>query len=502
MADVDVAVIGAGPNGLAAAITLARAGMSTLVLEAQAAPGGAVRTVESTLPGFRHDVGAAFFPFGQHSPAWKEIDLPGAGLTWRHAAIDTAHPSPDGSCGVLARDVDLTAERLGPVDGPRWRRIHAWFAGARDEILEALLGELPPWKALGLGPRSLFELGKAALLSGRAWAETTFETDAARRIIPALALHTDVGPDDPMGAVVGFMLALTGVQGGYAVPEGGAGAVTDALIVRLHEAGGTLRTRARVRRVVVEGRRAVGVAIEGGEVVRVRRAVVADVAAPALFLSMLDPAEVPTNVSEAMRSYPFGFGTFKMDWALDGPVPWAHEDARRAAVVHTGDDLGDLSRFAREVRQGEVPARPYLVIGQPTVVDPTRAPADKHVLWAYSRVPFRISGAWPEARKQAFAAAIEARIEELAPGFRERILARSIVSPEDLEALDENLVGGDLGGGSAAIGNQLVFRPLFPWFRYRTPVRGLYLGSSYAHPGAGVHGMCGFNAARAVLRDA
>lgn len=501
MTDVDAAVIGAGPNGLAAAITLARAGMSTILLEAQPTPGGAVRTVESTLPGFLHDVGAAFFSFGQHSPAWKAMDLPAAGLRWKHAPIDTAHPSVDGSCGVLARDVALTADRLGPVDGARWRGLHEWFAGARDGVLEALLGELPPWKALGLGPRTLFELGKAGLLSGRAWAESTFETDAARRILPALALHTDVGPDDPMGAAVGFMLALTGVQGGYPVPEGGAGAVTTALVERLEEAGGSLRTSARVRRIIVEGGRAIALETEEGDVVRVRRTVVADVAAPTLFLRLLDGRDVPTSVSEAMRGYRFGFGTFKMDWALDGPVPWTHEDARRAAVVHTGDSLDDLSRFTREVRGGQVPARPYLVLGQPTLADPTRAPAGKHVLWGYSRVPFRIAGGWPAARKAAFADAIEARIEELAPGFRERILARSVVSPEDLEALDENLIGGDLGGGSAAIGNQLIFRPLFPWFRYRTPVRGLYLGSSYAHPGAGVHGMCGFNAAHAALRD-
>lgn len=502
MADVDAAVIGAGPNGLAAAIALARAGMKTVVLEAQAVPGGAVRTVESTLPGFKHDLGAAFFPFGQHSPAWKAMDLPAAGLQWKHAPIDTAHPAPDGSCGVLARDLELTVDRLGPVDGPRWRRIHEWFAGARDGILQALLGELPPWRALTLGPATLLQLGKAGLLSGRAWAEWTFETEAARRIIPALALHTDVGPDDPMGAVVGFMLALTGVQGGYAVPRGGSGVFTQALVERLEEAGGRLRCGARVKRIVVEGGRAVAVETEQGDAIRVRRAVIADVAAPTLYRRLLDSRDVPSSIAEAMRAFPHGFGTFKMDWALDGAVPWTCEDARRSAVVHAGDDLDDLSRFTREVRQGRLPERPYLVLGQTTIADPSRAPAGKHVLYGYTRVPFRVAGGWPEARKRVFAEAIEDRIEELAPGFKERILARDIVSPEDLEALDENLIGGDLGGGSAAITNQLFFRPLFPWFNYRTPVRRLYLGSSYAHPGAGVHGMCGWNAAAVALRDA
>jgi phytoene dehydrogenase-like protein len=189
-----------------------------------------------------------------------------------------------------------------------------------------------------------------------------------------------------------------------------------------------------------------------------------------------------------------------MDWALDGPVPWSHEDAARAAVVHAGDSLDDLSRFTREVRAGQLPGHPYLVVGQQSLVDPTRAPAGRHTLWAYSRVPSRLDGGW-DAAKERFADRIEERIEGLAPGFRKRILARAVWAPGDLETMDENLVGGDLGGGSAAIRHQLFFRPVFPWFRYRTPVAGLYLGSSYAHPGAGVHGACGANAAGAVLRD-
>jgi len=501
MADVDAVVIGAGPNGLVAANALADAGVSTLVLEAQAMAGGACRTVANTLPGFRHDVGAAFFPFGSLSPAMRAMDLPGSGLVWRHARIDTAHPSVDGTCGVLARDVDLTAERLGPEDGPRWRKIHTWFAREGDRILAALLGELPPWRALGLGFESLARLGLAGALSGRAWSELTFSTPAAQRIAPGLALHTDVGPADPLGAVVGVMLALTGSTGGFGVPEGGAGAITDRLVERLRGHRVPILLRSRVKRIVVEGGNAVAVITEAGDEIRVGRFVVADVAAPTLYQRLLDPKVTPSSIVDGMRSFPFGFGTFKMDWALDGPVPWIAQDACKAAVVHTGDDLDDLERFTREVREGKVPARPYLVIGQPTLADPTRAPRGKHVLWAYSRVPFRIKGGWPSARKEAFADAIEARIEELAPGFKDTILARQVVSPEDLEALDENLIGGDLGGGSAAITNQLLFRPSFPYFRYRTPIRGLYLGSSYAHPGAGVHGMCGWNAAHAALKD-
>lgn len=501
MADVDALVIGAGPNGLVAANVLADAGVSTLVLEAQPSWGGACRTVANTLPGFRHDVGAAFFPFGSMSPAMRALDLPGSGLVWRHTRIDTAHPSVDGSCGVLARDVDLTADRLGPEDGPRWRKIHTWFAREGERVLATLLGELPPWKVLGLGFESLARLGLAGALSGRAWSELTFSTPAAQRIVPALALHTDVGPADPLGAVVGVMLALTGATGGFGVPEGGAGAITDRLVERLRGHRVPVRTSSRVKRIVVEGNRAIAVVTEDGDEIRIARFVIADVAAPTLYRRLLDPRVTPSSIVEGMRNYPFGFGTFKMDWALDSAVPWIADDAREAAVVHTGDDLDDLERFAREVREGRVPARPYMVVGQPTLADPTRAPAGRHVLWSYSRVPFRIAGGWPVARKEAFAAAMEDRIEELAPGFKATILARRIVSPEDLEALDENLVGGDLGGGSAAITNQLFFRPQFPYFRYRTPFHGLYLGSSYAHPGAGVHGMCGWNAAHAALKD-
>ncbi len=271
MADFDAAVIGAGPNGLVAAIALARAGLRTIVLEATPHAGGAVRTVESTLPGFRHDVGAAFFPFGQHSTAMKRMDLVAAGLQWKSAPIDSAHPAPDGSCGVLSRDVELTVDRLGAEDGPRWRKIHTWFTRERDRILGALLTELPPWKALALGPESLLRLGMAGALSGRTWSELTFKTEAARRMIPALALHTDVGPDDPMGAVVGVMLALTGTQGGFMVPKGGAGSITDALLERLQEAGGEVVTNARVQRVVVEGGRVVALRAANGMDVRVKR---------------------------------------------------------------------------------------------------------------------------------------------------------------------------------------------------------------------------------------
>lgn len=496
----DALVLGAGPNGLVAAVNLARAGLSVLVLEAEPTPGGAVRTRETTLPGFHHDLGAAFFPFGQVSPAFVPLDLPGAGLVWRHSPIDSAHPAPDGTCASISRDAALTAASLGPDAAP-WQRIATWHARTRDRMLDALLSTLP---ALGpmlrFGPLNLLRLAQVALSSGRGFATRTFRTEAARRMLPGLALHTDVGPDDPCGAIVGFMLAVLASSAGFPVPEGGAGSITRALIHRLEEKGGTLRCNARVTEILVRQNRAVAVRLATGEEIPAGRAIIADLAAPTLFLDLLPEPHVPDRIRRAMRRFPHGFGTFKIDWALDAAVPWRHEDAARAAVIHAGDSLDDLSTFTRQVRSGALPDNPYLVIGQQSVPDPTRAPPGRHTLWAYSRVPSSLAGGW-QASREAFADRIEQRIEQLAPGFRSHILARALWSPPDLQAINANLIGGDLGGGSADIRHQLFFRPVFPWFRHRTPVRGLYLGSSYAHPGAGVHGACGRNAALAALHD-
>lgn len=492
-------VIGSGPNGLTAAAYLARAGVRVHVLEAEETPGGAVRTREVTLPGFHHDLGAAFFPFGELSPALRPLDLPGAGLVWRHAPIDSAHPAPDGSCASVSRDLDTSMRSFGP-DGDAWRKIALWHGRTKERLLDALFATLPAiGPFLRFGPLNLLRLARVGLASGRGYASAKFRTEAARRVIPGLALHTDVAPDDACGAAIGFMLAITASSGGFGVPEGGAGAITAALLRRVEEHKGTLRTGARVERILVRGGRAVGVRLADGEEIEAS-CVVADVAAPTLYLRLLEEAVVPSRVLGAMRRFHHGFGTFKMDWALEGPVPWSHEEPTRAAVVHAGDSLDDLARFAAEVRAGKLPAHPYLVIGQQSLADPTRAPAGKHTLWAYSRVPSRIDGGWESARER-FADRMEERIEGLAPGFKKRILGRAIFTPDDLFSMNANLIGGDLSGGTAAIRRQFFFRPVFPYFRYRTPVKGLYLGSSYTHPGAGVHGACGRNAALEALKD-
>lgn len=497
----DAIVIGAGPNGLTAAAALARHGWKVLVLEAKDRPGGALYSQEFTLPGYVHDVGAAFFPFADDSPAFRALDLTGAGLQWRNAPVESSHPAPDGSCASISRDVDKTAASFG-ADGTAWRRLAAWRRRMGGDFVPALLTPLPGLgAALRLGVRNVVKLGLTGIRTPAGWAAGRFRTEAARRVVPGLALHVDLGPGDLAGTGLGLVLALLAASSGFRVPVGGARSITHALLRRFAEAGGAVQLSTHVEHILVREGRVAAVKTNRGDEIPVRHAVLADVGAPALYLRLLPTGGVPGHLRWQMRRFRYGWGTFKMDWALAGQVPWSAGEARGAAVVHAGDSLDDLQRFTRQVRAGRMPDNPYLVIGQQSLADPSRAPSGGHTLWAYSHVPSHLEGGW-EKQRELFADRIEARIEGLAPGFRSLIRGRAVHSPADLEAMDENLVGGDLGGGSAHINHQLFFRPAFPYFRYRTPVKGVYLASASAHPGAGVHGACGWNAARQALRDA
>jgi phytoene dehydrogenase-like protein len=500
--DPDAVVIGSGPNGLVAATVLARAGLSVLVLETnETRAGGAVGSEAATRPGFLHDVGAAFFPWAKLSPAFRSLELEAHGLRWRRASFDSCHPAPDGSYASIAGDLDRTAQHFGNAeDGERWRSIASWYGSIEPQVISMLLDPFPAMGPMArLGPVHLSRLAAVFLSRGRGLSERWFTGPAARRVLPGLALHADVGPDDRFGAAIGFMLGMAASTSGYVVPEGGARSITEALLGCLRAYGGRLRLGARVARVIVSQGRVRAVRLSNGEEIATR-VVLADTDVAALLLDLVDRAQVPPRVVDFMQRYPRGWGTFKVDWALDGPVPWSVASARESAVVHAGDSIDDLSRFTAQVRRGELPDNPYLVIGQQSLLDPTRAPPGFHTLWAYSRVPSVVAGGW-SAQAEELGDRIDARIEALAPGFRARILARRLVSPDQLHAMDSNLVGGDLGGGSNAWNRQLLFRPLFPYFRYRMPAKGLYLCSSYAHPGAGVHGMCGYNAAERVLKD-
>jgi phytoene dehydrogenase-like protein len=496
----DAIVIGSGPNGLAAALTLAQAGWRVRVLEAQARPGGAVYSLETTLPGYLHDVGAAFFPFAHVSPAFRQFRLDEVGLQWRAGVYESSHPAPDGTCVSIARDIDRAAQSFG-VDADAWRWLAQWQADMGQRLPDALLAPLPGMRpALNLGVRNLFRLACAGMSTAAGYSRRLFRTDAARRVIPGLALHVDLGPEDFSSAALGLVLALLAAGSGFQVPVGGAKAITHAMLTRLNQAGGHLQLNTRVESIIVRQHRAVAVRTSSGDEIPVAKAILADVGAPALYLRLLPDRHVSGWVRQSIRNFRYGWGTFKMDWALSRPVPWLAEEARQAAVVHAGDSIDDLIRFTNEARAGELPSNPYLVIGQQSLLDPTRAPAGCQTLWAYSRVPSHLPAGW-DASKEMFANRIERRIEGLAPGFRALVRGRAIFAPPDLESMNENLVGGDLGGGSAHFSHQLFWRPLFPYFRYRTPVEGVYLCSASAHPGAGVHGACGFNAARVALGD-
>jgi len=501
--DPEIVVIGSGPNGLVAACVLALQGYSVLVLESNPQrPGGAMGSAGLTLPGFVHDLGAAFFPWGTTSPAFVELGLEALGVEWCHTTFESCHPAPDGSAASIARDPELTARNFGnSQDGDRWRELANFHAELEPRLLEAALGPPP---ALGawwrLGVRNLLRLARMFSRSTRGLANSLFRSEAARRVFPGLALHSDVAPDDAFGAAMGYFLGLLASTGGFAVPRGGAQRVVDALLTRLEREGGRLTLGAWVDRIIVREGRAVAVRLENGVEIPAR-AVLADTAAPHLLLHLIEEPHVPAWVRRKMQKYPHAWGTFKLDWALSSPVPWRVEAARDSAVVHLGDDVDDLARFAREVRAGKVPERPYLVVGQQSLADPSRVPLRHQTLYAYTHVPGRIEGEWSEDAKRRFADAVEERIEEQAPGFKRKILGRHLMAPCDLEFLDANLVGGDLGGGTSAWHHQLAFRPFFPYFRYRMPVPGVYLCSSYAHPGGGAHGMCGYNAAQAVARD-
>jgi phytoene dehydrogenase-like protein len=513
MADYDAIVCGGGSNGLAAAIRLAEAGWSVCLLEANDDLGGAARTLESTLPGFKHDFGAAFFPLVAPSPSIVGQDLGPYGLRFVHAQLPAAHPFPGNQAIALGRSAAETAASIDKVhlgDGA------AWFAldDAVGEVMKPFLRvQMQRWPFEELAK----VVGRLRLTGGLEFARMVvqgvsavadrFESQEAKAFLTGPAMHADLPPEMPGTGIYALLLWMLGQRFGMPVAEGGTGMITAALEAKAREDGVDIRTGRRVDRIVVSGGRAVGVEA-GGEPVSARRAVICALEIGAL-VRLAGPESFPPRALAEVRHYRPGLGTFKVDWALDGQVPWAAEECRRAGVVHVGDTVTQMSRSVWEAGHGLLPARPTLVLGQQSLADRSRAPAGKHTLWGYAHVPAaptgdaarpRAKGDWDRSA-EPFLERMEAAIEEHAPGFRDRVLARRAWTPDDLAAADANLTGGDISAGSFAIDQQLLFRPGPSWWRWGTPVKGLYLGGASAPPGAGVHGSCGDLAARQALAD-
>ncbi|MFJ4438405.1 phytoene desaturase family protein [Streptomyces sp. NPDC088923] len=464
---LDAVVVGAGPNGLTAAVELARRGLSVAVFEAACEIGGGARTEELTLPGFHHDPCSAAHPLGIASPAFRALPLARYGLRWLHAGLPMAHPLPGGDAAVLARSVGETAASLGARDAGTYRRLVSPLLPHWDAVLRDFMAL--PSTALPRDPLSLARFGLAGLPPARVLL-ARFREDRAKAMLAGLVGHVIAPLSGPATSAVGLLFALAAHTRGWPVAEGGSGAITGALAAYLADLGGTVETGFEVRRL---------------DDLPPARAYLFDTSPHAL-------ARIAGLGARAYPNYRYGAAVFKLDYALDGPVPWTSEAARRAGTVQLGPGSRDISRALVDVsRRGVPPADPFLITVQPSLADPGRAPQGKHVFWAYGHVPHGWEGDLTDV--------IERKIERFAPGFRDLILARATAGPPQLAARNANYVGGDIACGAAS-GLQLLFRPRPTLRPYATRHPAVFLCSSATPPGPGVHGMSGHNAARAVWR--
>ncbi|MEV0114944.1 NAD(P)/FAD-dependent oxidoreductase [Streptomyces sp. NPDC050844] len=463
---LDAVVVGAGPNGLTAAVELARRGFSVAVFEAKSTVGGGARTEELTLPGFRHDPCSAAHPLGVNSPVFRTMPLDRYGLEWLQPELPMAHPFPDGSAAVLSRSVAETAASFGPRDAGTYRRLVEPFVSKWDTLLRDFMSL--PTTALPRDPVTLARLGLVGLPPAT-WLMRRFRDDRARALFSGLVAHVIA----PLGGLatggVGMVFALAAHARGWPVARGGSQSISDALTAYLKDLGGAVHTDYEVKRL---------------DDLPPARAYVFDTSPTAL-------ARI-AGLGRSYENYRYGASAFKIDYALDGPVPWTAKEARVAGTVQVGAGSADIDAALRAAsRENRAPDRPFLITVQPGVVDPSRAPAGKQVFWAYGHVPNGWSGDLTDA--------IERQLERFAPGFRDRVLARATAGPAELAARNANYVGGDIACGAAS-GLQLLLRPKLSLFPYNTAHPAVFICSSATPPGPGVHGMSGHNAAKAVWR--
>jgi phytoene dehydrogenase-like protein len=467
-------VIGSGPNGLAAAITLARAGLDVEVHEAEPQLGGGLRSAELTLPGFVHDVCSSIHPLGQASALFRTLELD---VEWIQPDAPAAHPLDDGSAVLLEHGLLATAAGLGR-DDRAYRRLVGPLVDGWREVERVLIGPHPvsPRAVLRLGDRlgarGLARALRAALAPARALAEESFAGEPARAWFAGHSAHSMLPLERRPSGGFGLALIVLGHAVGWPFPRGGSQRLADALAAKLRELGGELRVSSPVD------------SLPRADVV------MCDVVPRELVRLAGD--RLPDRYVRRLSSYRHGPGAFKVDWALDGPIPWRADECRRAGTVHLGGSLDEISASEWDAWSGRAAERPFVLLAQTSLFDPARAPAGKHTAWAYCHVP---NGSSVDMTER-----IEAQVERFAPGFRELVLARHTMGPAELQAHNRNLVGGDLNAGAMDLG-QLLFRPVRKLVPYRTPLDGVYLCSAATPPGGGVHGMCGYSAARVAIRD-
>lgn len=467
-------VVGSGPNGLVAAITLAREGWDVTVYEAASRPGGGTRTEELTLPGVLHDVCSAIHPLAVGSPAFRELamasPLDAHGLEWIHSDVPLAHPLDGGRAAVLHRSVEQTADGLG-VDAKAYRRLFGPFVEAGFDLTDGLLSPLtiPPKH-----PLKLARYGVVGVLPAHTVARRGFDTDEARALFAGLAGHSILSLKAPVTAGYGVMLGVLAHLVGWPMARGGSQQIADALVAVLEELGGRVECNRR---------------IESLAELPSADAILLDLT-PRQVVAIAGDA-IPDRYRRALTRFRYGPGIFKLDVTLDGPIPWANDDCARAATVHLGGTLEEITSSESEVQAGRHPERPYVLLAQQSLFDASRVPDGVQAVWAYCHVP---NGSTVDMTDR-----IEAQIERFAPGFRDRILARHTMDTADVERHDENYVGGDISGGVGDL-RQFVRRPTLGLHPWKTPIDGVYLCSSSTPPGGGVHGMCGWHAAHEVMR--